>query len=396
MRAAASRGWVAGAAAAFALAMLWAAPGPAQEDGWYNVALGKPFESSSFGGIAWTGLTDGEKESDEHPGCFATGPEADYPKKVTIHLGAVYEIEQVIVYSSSNGNTAKVEIWVSRDGITYDRMRLPYTFPDKSALSMSAKFPPREAQYVKIALLDTHGGGRNGDHILYLREVEVIGRATAATAQTRTRPKIEALPPRSTQLFRHYALTPERRLRLLVIGDDAAVGAEGGLAAALGEKLQERFALAGVEVTERCEPGYTARRAAIYPISLADESPDLAVVALGTADSLVFNPADFRAEMDELLTKLLERTHAMVVVVAPPPIPHDTGLPRAERAAGADTAEAALQLVGLVQGRDLALVDAASALDESGLDVAERYVDNLTVSAEGHAAIAEAIVALFR
>jgi lysophospholipase L1-like esterase len=368
----------------------------AQDDGWQNVALGKSFTCSSPGGIAWQGLTDGERESDEPPGCFATGPDPDYPKKVVIDLGAVYEVEQIIVHSGANGNTAKVEVWASRDGVTYERMRLPYTFPNKIAQSMSAKFPPRATRYVKVALLDSYGGGLGGDHVLFLREVEVIGRATAATAQTRSRPKTEGPPPRAARLFRAYALRPQTQLRLLVIGDESGFGAEGGLGGALAAKLQQRFSLAGVEVTDRCEPGYTARRAAIYPISLADESPDLVVVSLGTADSLAFSPAEFRAEMDELLTKLLERTHAMIVVVAPPPLPHAATLPRAEDVAGADTADAAWQLAGLVKGRDIAFVDAAEALGKSGLDVTDGYVDNLTLTAEGHAAVADAIVEVFR
>jgi hypothetical protein len=86
----------------------------------------------------------------------------------------------------------------------------------------------------------------------------------------------------------------------------------------------------------------------------------------------------------------------MIVVVAPPPLPHAATLPRAEDVAGADTADAAWQLAGLVKGRDIAFVDAAEALGKSGLDVTDGYVDNLTLTAEGHAAVADAIVEVFR
>jgi lysophospholipase L1-like esterase len=366
-----------------------------QDEGTQNVALGKSFTCTSPGGIAWQGLLDGDRTSDRPPGCFATGPDAAYPKKIVIDLGAVYEIEQIIVYSSENGNTAKVEVWASRDGVSYERMRLPYTFPDKTAQSMSARFPPHEARYVKIALLDTYGGGLGGDNVLYLREVEVMGRAVAATAQTRARPTIDSEPPRSVRIFRHYALRPDADLRLLVIGDDSAVGPDGGLAAALADQLQRRYELGNVQVTAHSEAGYTAQRAAIYPVSLADESPDLVVVALGTADSLAFDPARFRAAMDELLAKLLERTTAMVVVVAPPAIPHSADLAGAEESATADTVDAAWQLVSLAQGRDVAIVDAAAVLEKSGLDVGTVYVDNLKLSSAGHEAVAVAIVDLF-
>ena len=379
-----------------ALVLALVAPLAAQDEDVQNVALGKSSSCSSPGGIAWQGLLDGERESDEPPGCFATGNDADYPKRVVIDLAAVYRIEQIVVYSSANGNTRKVEVWASRDGVTYDRMRLPYSFPDKTAQSMSARFPAREARYVKIALLDTYGGGLGGDNVLFLREVEVLGRPAPITAETRTRPKIDEEPPRSARVFAHYALKPGADLRVLVIGDDAAFGPDGGLVKALVEALRRRFSLGDVDVTDRSEPGYTAERAAIYPVSLADDSPDLVVVSLGTADSLSFDPAGFRAEMQELFTKLLERTTAMVVVVAPPPIPHEADVPAAEGSAGADTAEAAWQLASLVQGTDVAIVDAAAALSKSGLDVEAAYVDNLKLSPTGHRAIADAIAELFR
>jgi lysophospholipase L1-like esterase len=368
--------------------------GGAQEEGWQNVALGKSFTCSSPGGIAWQGLVDGDRESDGPPGCFATGADAAYPKKIVIDLGAIYQIDQIIVYSSENGNTAKVEVWASKDGVSYERMRLPYTFPDKTAQSMSAKFPPREARYVKVALLDTYGGGLGGDNVLFLREVEVMGRAVAATSESRVRPEVKGTPPRSARVFVHYALRAGADLRLLVIGDDAAVGAEGGLAQALATELRERFSLGNLEVTDRSERGCTTQRAAIYPVSLADESPDLIVVALGTADSLEFDPAKFRADMGELLTKLLERTTAIVVVVVPPKIPHDADLARAKECAGADTADPAWQIVSLVQGTEMGLVDAAAAVHESGLDVDAAYVDNLQLSAAGHKVIARAVVDL--
>lgn len=362
----------------------------------YNVALGKIVTCSSPGGIAWTGLVDGDKESDKPPGCFATGADPQYPKRIVIDLGAIYQIEQIVVYSSANGNTRTAEIWASRDGVNYERMRPPYTFPDKTPQAMSAKFPPREARYVKIALLDTYGGGLGGDHVLFLREVEVLGRPVAATRASRTRPEIGPKPPRSARVFRRYALREGAAIRLLIIGDDTAVGAQGGLGRILGEKLRRRFSLGHVEVIDRSEPGYTARRAAIYPISAADDPPDLVVVALGTADSLSFDPAQFRAEMEELLTKLQERTAAMIVVVLPPKIPHMPDFALATETASADTTEAAWQLVSLVEGRDIGVVDAVTAIQESGLDLAGAYVDNLHLSAAGHEAIANKIVDLFR
>ena len=174
-----------------------------------NVALGKSFTSSSPGGIAWQGLLDGKRTSDSPPGCFATGPDAEYPKKIVIDLGAVYLIDQVIVHNAANGNTKKVDVWASRDGVNYKQLRQPYVFPNRTEQRMSARFPALEARYVKLALWDTYGGGLGGDHILYLREVEVMGREVPATSATRERPEFPDDPPR-------LAMRPKEAAKSLV------------------------------------------------------------------------------------------------------------------------------------------------------------------------------------
>ncbi|MGQ9730306.1 MAG: GDSL-type esterase/lipase family protein [Candidatus Zipacnadales bacterium] len=365
--------------------------------GFDNVALGKRYTCSSPGGIAWRGLLDGDRESDEPPGCFATGDDRIYPKKIIIDLGAVYEVDQIIVYNSANGNTRQVELWTSREGVNYDRVRQPYVFPNKTAQQMSAKFPPQPVRYVKIALLDTYGGGLGGDHILFLREVEVMGRPTAATAKTQTRPPIDVEVPRSARIFHHYVLQEGARVKLLILGDDAAVGkeGEGGLGKALADELKRQFALGAVELVDRSQTGYTALEAASYPISSVDESPDLVIVALGTADSLAFDPASFRDSMKRTLTKIQDRTHAMIVVVVPPEIPHSPSLGRAEECAAISTADVAYQLLSLVRGTEIAIVDAAEAIEAQGLDISTAYRDNLSLSSAGHRAIAAAVCRLF-
>jgi lysophospholipase L1-like esterase len=362
-----------------------------------NVALGKSFTSSSPGGIAWQGLLDGEKSSDSPPGCFATGPDAEYPKKIVIDLGAVYLIEQVIVHSAGNGNTKSVDVWASRDGVNYQQLRKPYVFPDKTSQRMSARFQPQEARYVKLALWDTYGGGLGGDHILYLREVEVMGREVAATSQTRARPELPEDAPRLVRIFRRYVLGEGKPIRLLVIGDDMAIGrGEGkGLSVVLAEKLGERFSLDSIEVDDETKAGLTARSAASLSLEEEDK-PDLVLVALGAADALAFDPATFRAAMGRLLDKLLTRTEALIVVVAPPDIPHSAELGRAEECASADTADPAWQIASLIPGRGIAVVDGNGAIKDSGLPVAEAYADNLSLTDSGHEVIATAVVKLLR
>lgn len=381
---------------AAALAGALALPAAGQDAGAStNVALGKRFTSSSPGGIAWQGLLDGKRTSDSPPGCFATGPDADYPKKIVIDLGAVYQIDQVIVYSGANGNTKSVDVWASRDGVNYQQLRKPYIFPDKTAQQMSARFPPLEARYVKLALWDTYGGGLGGDNVLYLREVEVMGREVAATSQTRERPEFPDDPPRLARVFRRYVLQEGKRIRLLVIGDDMTVAREAGrgLSVHLAERLGDRFALDTIEVDDETRSGFTARSAAALPIG-DDEAPDLVVVALGAADALAFDPATFRAQMDRLLDRLLEKTEALIVVVAPARIPHSAELARAEECGSADTADPAWQIASLLPGKGIAVVDADEAIRDSGLSVTAAYADNLSLTDAGHEVIAAAIVRL--
>lgn len=372
-------------------------PAAGQETGaTTNVALGKTFTCSSPDGIAWQGLLDGKK-SDSPPGCFATGPDAEYPKKIVIDLGAVYLIDQVIVHSGANGNTKSVDVWASRDGVNYQQLRKPYIFPNKTAQQMSARFPPLEARYVKLAMWDTYGGGLGGDHVLYLREVEVMGKEVPATAQTRQRPEFPREAPRLARVFRRYVLGEGKQIRLLVIGDDMAVGQDGGkgLGVILAERLGERFSLDTIEVDNETRPGLTARGAQGLAVE-GDDAPDLVVVALGAADALAFDPAMFRAAMERLLDKLLADTEALIIVVAPPRIPHSAELGRADECGSADTADPAWQIASLLPGRGIAVVDADKAIDRSGLSVTGAYADNLSLTDAGHEVIASAVVRLLR
>ncbi len=376
----------------------WVRSAPAQEtEAEVNVALGKTYTCTSEGGIAWRGLLDGVVDSDAPPGCFATGNDADFPKKIVIDLSAVYRIDQVVVHNSANGNTKKVDVWASRDGQSYTQLRQPYVFPQGVAQRMSAKFPALEARYVKIALWDTWGGGLGGDNILYLREVEVLGRPTPLKSGTKARPEIPRTAPRLGRLVRRYVLQQGRDVRLVVIGDDLVAGRNGApdLAAVLADRLKTRFLLGEVKTTDDCKPQLTARAAGTLALPVADEAPDLVVVALGTTDSLAFDPGAFREAVSRLLHRLLDETEAFVVVIAPPRLPHVAELGRFGECATADTADPAWQLAGLVPGLDLALIDGDAVLQESGLPNESAYADNLSLSSAGLEALAGAVVTLF-
>jgi len=380
------------------LALLLCATVPVAAQNTVNVALGKTYVCSDPGGLAWKGLLDGEKTSDEPPACFATGNGTGFPKRIVIDLGAVYNISKVVVHSSKNGNTRKVDVWASADGESYAPLRKPYAFPEGEPLAMSAGFPEREARYVKVALWDTYGGGPGGDNVLYLREVEVLGEAKPLSQGDRPRPKLEGAPPRTARMFAHYALTQGAQRRLLIVGDDLAVGGGGGpgLGASVAERLRDDFGLESMEVIEECKPGQTARDAATLPFSSADESPDLIVVALGMADATAFDPVTFRSAVSRLLAKLSERTHAFIVVVLPPRFAHSAELGRADDCSGASTADPAWQLASILEGTEYAGIDADAVLQVAGLDAPSLYADNFTLTETGHKLLAGEIARLFR
>jgi hypothetical protein len=179
-----------------------------------------------------------------------------------------------------------------------------------------------------------------------------------------------------------------------VIGDDLAAPPPGGegLATALAAELRAHFALPNVRVDDRSAPGLTAALASVMPVP-ADTSPDLVVIFLGVADALRFDAADFRAAVARLYAQLLEGTHALVVVVLPPRIPHSAQLDRAAECAGADTSQAAWQLATLAS--DIALVDAEAAIKKSGVPVTAAFADNLSLSDAGRKLIVQAVLALF-
>ena len=174
-----------------------------------------------------------------------------------------------------------------------------------------------------------------------------------------------------------------------------AVGQNGGkgLGTVLPDKLRERFSLDAVEVDDQSRAGLTAHDARAS-LPRGSDPPDVVVVALGTADALAFDPATFREAMERLLDMLLDRTDALIVVVAPARIPHSNELARADECGSADTADPAWQMASLLTGRGIAVVDADKALDGSGLPVTKTYADNLSLTDSGHEIIASAIVRL--
>lgn len=310
------------AALAIGLLVLIATGACAQQ----NVALTQPYICSVEVLSGWTGLVDGVIDSDGGPGCFATVDDPAFPKLVTIDLQRPCAINRIAVHNSANGNTRHITISISADGRRFEQLR-EFIFPNNQAMALNHRFGDRRAQFVRIGLLDSWGGGLGGDNCIFMREVEVFG---SPTGEPGVRPPAAEptgdplVRTRSLRLFERYALQSERQLKIVVMGDSLAAGGEGTWPALLKDLLdQERPEGAETLVVTASEPGLDAVGALgqIMDTAIAAD-PDLLVVTLGT-DSEGYLPAGLRGDLAMLLERLAEETGGLVVVMGPAPDPED-------------------------------------------------------------------------
>ena len=369
-----------------------------------NLARGRHFTTSGSTYGDWTGLVDGVIDSDRAPYCFATDGSSRFPKWVLIDLGSVCRISKVKVLNSYNGNVKTVEIYLSTDGQKYHSLRT-YIFPNGQLQWLSHSFQPREARFVKIAFLDTHRGGYGGDYYMFLREVELFGQQGSA----RPPPPVTSAPrpdagPRWLRIFRHYALSGNADLKLAVLGDSVGVPAPsaddvqpfgGQLANLLADELKgpgEAEEEAHVRLLGLCADrhGLGDCLARLDQDVIAQE-PDIIVVAFGLWESLPGDRQGFRDRLNELVARLLERTHAAVILVTPPPMLGDATRPFYRETTGRDCTWAAQTVQALGELNDLPVVNLAQAFNETELDLAQLYEDNLHLNNVGHAIVAQRI-----
>jgi len=373
----------------------------------HNLATGKPYLCTTQLRPGWTGLVDGQNDSDQPPACFATDNSPQFPKEVIIDLGGVYQLTKIAVYNSLNGNTRHITVWISLDAKDFAQLR-DYYFPPNRIQPLIHSFSshPRPARYIKITMHDTWAGGECGDNCLYLREVEVYGDQNPESTTTDTWESMMALSrwqpplvrPHCVDLFRRYCLEQQTDIVVGVLGDRFAVSAgsssdvhEPTWVDLFIERLKQRGAYQTVRVLT--DNGVKLGNLPALRETLNDlQSVDLLIIAYGTEASLSDTPTlEFRRQLQQLVELVQEELTVLTIVVTPAPFAHRPELAGLARVQGKDSwrlARAAEQVAALT---DCAVVRTASVLAHSEHGVADLYQDNLSLSEMGHLALARAL-----
>jgi len=372
-----------------------------------NLAAGKPYLCTTELRPGWTGLVDGQNDSDQPPACFATDNSAQFPKEAIIDLGGVYQLTKIAVYNSLNGNTRHITVWISLDARDFTQLR-EYYFPHDRLQPLIHSFPshPRPARYIKISMHDTWAGGEGGDNCLYLREVEVYGDEEAESTTADAWASMMALArwqpalvkPHAVDLFRRYCLQQQADIVVGVLGDRFAASA--GSSSALSQPtwvdlFSERLKQRGAYETVRVLAANRVRLNNLTELRgrLSDfQSVDLLIIAYGTEASLTDMPTlEFRRQLQQLVELAQDELAALIVVVTPAPFVHRPDLAGFAQVQDKDSwrlARAAEQVAALT---DCALVRTASVLAHSEHGVADIYQDNLSLGEMGHLAVARAL-----
>lgn len=365
-----------------------------------NLALHRPYRCSVPLMTGWTGLTDGEHDSDSAPECFATANVDTYPKYVVIDLGAVCTIQRVAVHNSGNGNTRKVSMEWSVDGQSFQTLREGFIFPDRTAQILSHQFEPRRARYVRLTFHDTWTKGLGGDHSKFLREIEVFG-----TAQDKPVEPDNPLAPYlgqaaglsypSLSIFRRYCLRgPTELVRVAVLGDTFAVADEEPThwSVQLAELLEQQYEKQ-VELESAAAPAFSPSDCRRFAEQTDHDAADLVLLCVGHDAAIARLPvADFRGSTEQMIRALISGTEALVVLVTPMPIGQDPKLKMHEVTAGVDSRPYAWQLELLAQQHTIPLLRTGPALSAAaGQGFADLYADNLSLSQQGHEAVAAAL-----
>jgi len=372
-----------------------------------NLAAGRPYLCTTELRPGWTGLVDGQNDSDQPPACFATDNSSQFPKEAIIDLGGVYQLTKIAVYNSLNGNTRHITVWISLDARDFTQLR-EYYFPPDHLQPLIHSFPsnPHPARYVKISMHDTWTGGEGGDNCLYLREVEVYGDEEAEStvqdawanmmALARWQPAL--VKPHLVDLFRRYCLQQQTDIVVGVLGDRFAASA--GSSSALSQLtwvdlFVERLKQRGAYETVRVVTDNSVRLDNLTALRerLSDfQSVDLVIIAYGTEASLTDMPTlAFRRQLQQLVEIVQDELAALTVVVTPAPFAHRPELAGFAQVKDKDNwrlARAAEQVAALT---DCAVVRTASVLAHGQRGVADIYQDNLSLGEMGHLAVARAL-----
>ncbi len=331
-----------------------------------SLVLEKPYKCSTQVLSGWTGLVDGVTDSDGGPGCFATVNDPKFPKYMVIDLQRPCKIKRIAVHNSANGNTRHITIAVSGTGQDFEQIR-EFIFPNGQAMTLNQRFGEnleRRAQFVRIGVLDSWGGGLGGDHGVFLREVEVFGTPTgeAGVDAPASEPTGEALMrTRALRLFKHYALDAERELKVMTVGDSLASGGEGSWAAQAVQRLVDSRTGGSVELVTLAEEGADPTAVLIHKLDeIIEAAPDVVVLSFGT-DSVSYLPGTVRRDLAELLERLSDEMTSLLVLLGPVPDNTDEEALDAVRGMATELEQAA-RLLGLPMVRaERALLDAGVA-----------------------------------
>jgi len=372
-----------------------------------NLAAGKPYLCTTELRPGWTGLVDGQHDSDQPPACFATDNSAQFPKEVIIDLGGVYQLTKIAVYNSLNGNTRHITVWLSLDAKDFVQLREYYFPPDRlQPLIHSFSSHPRPARYIKIGMHDTWTGGEGGDNCLYLREVEVYGSETAEADHSDQSGDIMALArwqqplvrPYAVRLFRRYCLEQQTDIVVGVLGDSFAASAGSSSDVhqptwvdLFAERLKQEGGYETVEVLTSSNVELSNLSQLRQTLS-EFEFVDLLIIAYGTQAGLRdVTTLEFRGQLQRLVELVQAELAALTVVVTPAPFAHQPDLARFAQVQDKENwrlARAAEQVATLT---DCAMVRTASVLAHSEQEVAQLYQDNISLSETGHLAVARAL-----
>lgn len=368
-----------------------------------NLALNRPYASSCPTLPGWTGLVDGEKDSDSAPGCFATRAEDGFPKYVVLDLGADCLVSKVVVYNSGNGNNRTVALSSSLDGVNYKKLRDPdFIFTDRDPLALSVAFgQPRPVHYVRVTFLDTWKKGLGGDNCMFLREIEVFGTRGEEKAENPFAFASGQAPSesyRALDIFRRYCLERPDPMKITVLGDYFISGddADTHWVRQLAEELVKLYPDKPITLT-----AVGGSEGAIsYGVDWAKNhrgvlAPDLVLLAYGAqAASVDADQGEFRAKYQALLSELSDNTQALVIAITPPPFLQDPTLAWSSKTAGRSTRGYAWQVEQVALSRGVPLVRSAAVLAKTPGDKKALYEDNMHLGAEGHRALGLAIADL--
>jgi len=312
------------------LGLALVAAGAAEEpaEGWVeaNVALGAEFTESGATHRDWNGLTDGVKDSDVSPACYATTGEQGLPKWVLLDLGRPYDVTQINVYNSLNGNTKTVALYVGASSTKLTCL-WKHEFPDRHLRTFQQQFPKTPIRYVKLVFEDTYGGGFGGDSVLYLREVEVIARVRQDEGTDGVRPGVAESAvvvsfPRTLRLLRRLTLARRFPLTVLVGGTEALAperwtgSLRGELARAFEYEPRDPLAPRAVSAVIR-DLGETTNAAPLVRAARRDEA-DLVVLALRPEDAAAVTGAALVSSLTSLGGELTSKTDCVVVLALLP------------------------------------------------------------------------------